>query len=290
MRMMPVQSVDRQDDGVFGPDLTPAKPVGLLGSARQEGGGRIHPERLIHDAPDQGQGGQIGHGGRAVAKRRLRLLARQCLNLRRKGTEVQRPRQRQRRRLMACDDEGQKVVAQLIHVHLAPGFRILPRQQQVQKVRHPIVRGRPALVNRGICHPLHLPHRPARKHPSRSRHPSRRSKDIQQRDLRSLPDVILNRPVHAAPVERLTARKGHVRDHLERRRDHLVKGINRPTRGRIKPRRSPLGGPGHHRSQGRDIAMREDRSSGAALPQPLRPLGHEQRIADGGFQNKLGDH
>ena len=96
--------------------------------------------------------------------------------------------------------------------------------------------------------------------------------------------------MHAAAVKAFAAGECHVRDHLKRRGDHLLKRINPTPCGGIKPGDGTFGGGGHHRGQSRNVAMGEHRCCGTPLPQPFRPFGHEQRIANRRFQNKLCDH
>ena len=286
--VMAVQGVDRQNHCIALQDLTPAQTVLGLRRARQKRRRRIHPQRLIHDLARQGQLRNIRHGCRPVAQHGHSLGSGGGLHIRIEGAQIQRPGQRQRRRLMPGHDEGQQIVPQLCRGHLAARGRILPGQQQIQQVRHRMRTFQAALINRKVRHPFHLANPSTGKHPAQTWHPGRGADDIQKGHLGGLADIPFDGAMHRRAVKARTIRKGDIRYHLKGRGDHFGKHIDAAPQTRRQSCRRPLGGAGHHRGKRRHVAMGEHGSGGAALPLPMRALRHKQAFPDCRAKDQLG--
>ena len=190
---------------------------------------------------------------------------------------------------MAGHDEGQQVVAQLGGVHAALGFGVFALQQQVQKVGHPVMAAGAARLHGLVGHALHLLDGIARHQPARTRHPIGKPEDVEQGNLASLGNIGVDAPVHLVGIEGAIARKGHIGDHVEGCAHHVLGHVHGARAGRRDAVAAALGGGGHDRGKVHHVAVRENRRGRAALPAPMRAFRDEERLADRGAQQVLGN-
>ncbi|OIQ72610.1 hypothetical protein GALL_457610 [mine drainage metagenome] len=256
--------------------------------AREEGGGGIEAQRLVDDLTDVGQPWDVGCGGGAGAKDRLRLVPRTGLHGLIEGGEVERPGEGEGGGVVPRDDEGQQVIAQLCRGHAAVGGGVLAIQQQVKQVGDRVGPTGAAGVDRGVGDPLHIAHRLGGTDAAKARNPCGRADHVQQRNPRGVGDVVVDGTVHDRAVESIAAGQGNVGDHLKRGGDHFIEQVGGAAGGGVKSRGGMFGGARHHRGKVGDVAVRENRGCDAALPVPMRAFRDEQAVTDRGAQNHLG--
>ena len=185
---------------------------------------------------------------------------------------------------MSRDDEGQEIVAQLGRVHPPSALGVVAGEQQIEKVGH---RARPALPARRRSRRRPSPSccaspgpsaagrgaapRPARRgcraaRPSRSGRYRRRSPGAPPPGQSRSPPEKVTSEITSKVAATISSNR--------------LTGAPVPAATRSVGLGGMSGGSRHHRGQCRDMTRCEDRRGGAALPVPVRALGHEQAFAD----------
>ena len=275
--LVPVQCVGVDEDRLAGADVAVVDLVIVEHVARQHPHRRVEPHRLVEHLLDIGHGGEVAARCGTLAQHAACLFAGALLCGGIVGQQVERPGDRQRRGLVAGDDEELHVVQQVLRRHGAPGLRILGAQHVVEQVVER-ARSLPApVVDRRRDHPVHGLDRAAPEELAGAGHPDWHLEEVQQRCAAHGEEILGDRLAVEIGVEMLAPRERHVADHVEGGREHLLDQLGLTTAGG-EPASGAGGGFCHHRGQRLDIAGGKDRRDGAALPAPLRALGGEQRI------------
>ena len=281
----PVQNVQIAEDVRPGLHLHGAEVHVTRGRAREERTGGEQPQRLVQHLLVKGEPIQrLGRHG-PVAEHLLHFRQEAGLHLWRVRDQVQRPGERDGRRLVARADEGHDVVDQLPVAEAAPAFGVARRHQCAQEIAALQVRRPPPLHRLARLRPESA--QPAEvQAPPRSRDPGRRSHHVQRRGPHHhLPE---QRPGHRLRRRSVIAGEQGVHDHLERGAPHLRLYVDSP-RGGAESRCRGFRGGDEGRRHPLQRLVPESRGGRPALPPPLRPLRRQQAFPDRGPERPLLD-
>ena len=178
---VPMQRVDVEKDRLAAPDLAVVELIGRQHVSREESHRRIEAHGLIEHLLDVGHPGKVGVLGRPVTEHGARLGMGALLRLGIVGQQVERPRDRQRRGLVARDDEELHVVQKLLRRHRAPGLGVFCLEHVIEQIVHRPGPAHPARVDGPRHHAVHRLHRRPPEKLGRAWHPRRHLEEIEER-------------------------------------------------------------------------------------------------------------
>ena len=237
---------------------------------------RVQPHRLGDNRSGAVQGVPVGPGDRALGGRVVQLDLEPAPGL---GVAAQlepAPRQRDRRRLVPGQQQGQRLVAHLLARH-GPALLVADREESAEQVVPAGVRPGGALLDKPLDHGVELSPCPSQRGPHRVRHPEQgeaeRSDECgedRQQDVEGAGD-----PVRVAA--QVGAEEG-LADDVERDRAHLVEQVDPDA---VSPGARPCLSDRHrHHPVARHLLGREQGVDQPALPSVQVSPGGEQPVAE----------
>ena len=274
----PLGDVGGEHQNRAGGDAAPREHVVHYRRAGDHPERRIEPQGLLEDHREVLQARQVLEARRPAAQHRGQLGLHPPHHVGVAGEEVEGPRQRRPGRLVAGDEEGDHLVADLAVGHRLAG--LVPHREQGREHVVPLAAAPPALVDQPVDHLVELRDRAQEADVARERHPPG------ERHGREHPPVEDRKGGGDRLVDRLRvtghlgAEEGLHRD-LDQQAHHLALEVERLALGDLAL--PPLehgrdrGVDGlHHAHQAGDVKARLQEPP---LQAPLLPLAQEQPVA-----------